>query len=139
MIIFGTTGIFVKRIPLSSGIIAGVRELVGADFLYLFTLIKKGNLSQKAIINNLKILIWSGILIGANWIFLFESYSYTTIVQPYYTIPNSCIYILISPIFLKENLTFKKIILPFFSYTSFNFLNLVTAGIYFFLRNICFS
>ena len=111
MIIFGTIGIFVKSIPLSSGIIAGVRGLVGAGFLYLFTLIKKGSLSQKAIISNLKILIWSGILIGANWIFLFESYSYTTIATAtlcYYLAP--VFIILMSSIFLKENLTLKKII-----------------------------
>ena len=49
MVIFGTIGIFVKNIPLSSGIIAGVRGLMGAGFLYLLTFIKKEGISWKDI------------------------------------------------------------------------------------------
>ena len=129
MIIFGTIGIFVKSIPLSSEIIAGIRGLVGVGFLYLFTLIKKGSLSQKAIISNLKILIWSGILIGANWIFLFESYSYTTIATAtlcYYLAP--VFIILMSPIFLKENLTLKKIICVLIALIGMTFVSGVFKG-----------
>ena len=111
MFIFGTIGIFRKYIPLPSSVIALSRGVIGTLFLLLAVLLKKDKISFKAVKNNLWQLILSGILIGFNWIFLFEAYRYTTVATAtlcYYMAP--IFVILASPLILKEKLTCKKII-----------------------------
>ncbi len=111
MLIFGTIGIFVRNIPLSSGMVALVRGVVGTLFLLLFTAITGKKISKKDIKNNLAVLIISGVLIGFNWVLLFEAYKYTTVAVAtlcYYMAP--VFVILLSPVFLKEKLSIKKII-----------------------------
>ncbi|MFR2989191.1 MAG: EamA family transporter, partial [Faecalibacillus sp.] len=57
------------------------------------------------------ILIISGMAIGFNWVFLFNSYNYITVANAtivYYLAP--VIVIFVSPIFLKEKLTLKKVL-----------------------------
>lgn len=56
----------------------------------------------------------SGIALGGNWIFLYQSYEYTTLTNAtlgYYFAP--VFVMLLSPIFLKEKLSFKKVICIF--------------------------
>lgn len=111
MAIFGTIGIFVRFIDFGRGFIASSRGIIGALFLLALALILKKKPSLAAIKANLPILLISGAAIGINWILLFESYSYTTIAAStlcYYMAP--VIVILLSPIFLKERLTAKKLI-----------------------------
>ena len=65
------------------------------------------NTNKKGII----ILIISGMAIGLNWVFLFNSYNYITVANAtivYYLAP--VIVIFVSPIFLKEKLTLKKVL-----------------------------
>lgn len=110
MFIFGTIGIYRRNIPLSSGMLALVRGTIGTLFLILFVSIKGMRPSLKAIKANLLLLSLSGILIGYNWILLFESYQYTSVAIAtlcYYMAP--IFVMLVSPIFLKESLTLKKI------------------------------
>lgn len=109
MIIFGTIGIFVKFIPISSGIIASSRGIIGALFLLCFVTLKKQLISKKQIKSNFIILLISGILIGLNWIFLFESFNYISVGTAtlcYYLAPFFTI--ILSSIFLKEKITIKK-------------------------------
>lgn len=114
MTIFGTIGIFVKHIPLPSGMIACVRGFVGVGFLLLITLIKKSRISFNDIRRNLVLLCISGAFIGINWILLFEAYRYTTVATAtlcYYMAPMFVT--LASPFILKEKLTLKKVICIF--------------------------
>lgn len=109
MIVFGTIGIFVKFIPISSGIIASSRGIIGALFLLCFVTLKKKVISKKQIKSNFIILLISGILIGLNWIFLFESFNYISVGTAtlcYYLAPFFTI--ILSSIFLKEKITIKK-------------------------------
>ncbi|MBQ4155200.1 MAG: EamA family transporter [Clostridia bacterium] len=111
MIIFGTIGIFVKYIPISSSTIALLRASIGFIFLLLVILCKKSKISFKSINKNLKFLIPSGMFLGVNWILLFESYRYTTVATAtlcYYLAPTFII--IASPFVLKEKLGVKKII-----------------------------
>ena len=78
MLIFGTIGVFVKYIPLPSGIIAMARGFTGVAFLLIVILIKKQKLNKEALKANLLKLVVSGAFIGFNWIFLFEA----IIIQP---------------------------------------------------------
>ncbi len=114
MTIFGTIGIFVRYIPLSSSVIAFVRGIIGVVFLLLVTLCQKRKLSIKDIKRNLLLLCISGGFIGINWILLFEAYRYTTVATAtlcYYMAP---IFVtLASPFVLKEKLTLKKTVCIF--------------------------
>ena len=111
MLVFSSIGIFVKYIPMPSSVIAFARGLTGMIFLLLVVLVTKNKLSPENIKKNLLVLVLSGAAIGFNWIFLFESYNYTTVATAtltYYLAPFFVM--LASPFFLKEKLTLKQFI-----------------------------
>lgn len=111
MVIWGTIGIFRRYIPLSSGIIAFTRGLIGTIFLVLTVVVTRKKISFSDIKKNVFLLCLSGALIGANWILLFEAYNYTSVATAtlcYYMEP--IFVMLVSPIFLKEKLSFKKVL-----------------------------
>lgn len=110
MLIFGSIGLFVRGIDLPSSEIALFRGIIGSTFLLLSMAILKNKFSWKTIRSNLTILLLSGAAIGANWIFLFEAYKYTTISTAtlcYYCAP--VIVIMLSPLILKEKLSGLKV------------------------------
>jgi RarD protein len=111
MLIFGSIGLFVKNIELSSVQIALMRGLIGCLFIFAASLIRKQKLSWKAIRPNLALLLCSGAAIGLNWILLFEAYRYTTISNAtlsYYFAPVFVMFL--APLILKERLTPKKVL-----------------------------
>jgi len=111
MLIFGSIGIFVRNIDLSSMEIAFLRAAIGSIFIGIFGLFIKEKKSLKLIKENILLLLLSGIALGFNWIFLFQAYKYTTISNAtlsYYFAP--VFVIILSPIVLKEKLTKRKII-----------------------------
>ena len=111
MFIFGTIGLFVRWIPLPSSVIALARGVIGMLFLLLVMAAKKIPLSKKTIGKNLPWLLLSGVLLGFNWILLFESYRYTSVAIStlcYYMAP--ILIILASPLVLREKLTVKKLV-----------------------------
>lgn len=111
MLTFSTIGIFIKNIDLSSSEIAFSRGIIGSVFLLITSYILKTNVSVTSIKGNLKLLVFSGIAMGLNWMFLFEAYKYTTIsiaTISYYFAP---IFVMIaSPLLLKEKISLKKVI-----------------------------
>ncbi|WP_462424329.1 DMT family transporter [Fusobacterium ulcerans] len=111
MLIFGTIGLFVKNIDLTSSEIALVRGVIGGIILVVVSLLTKNKVSFKDVKANLLLLLLSGGAIGLNWIFLFQAYKYTTISNAtlsYYFAP--VFVMLLSPFILKEKLTLKKIL-----------------------------
>ncbi len=109
MLIFGTIGIFRKYIPLSSSMLSMLRGFIGVAFLLVLVKVQGRKLDAATIRANGKLLVISGILIGLNWIALFESYRYTSVAVAtlcYYMAP--VMVILASPLVLKEKLTVKK-------------------------------
>lgn len=110
MVIWGTVGIFIKKLPLPSAVISLGRGITGALFLLLTAILAKKPLDRPAIKKNLKLLIVSGIMIGVNWILLFESYKYipvSTATLCYYLSP--VFVTLASPVILQEKLTGTKL------------------------------
>lgn len=111
MLIFGSIGIFRKYIPLSSSVIAFSRGFIGVLFLLVLILLKKDKLNKKSIKDNLWLLIISGSFIGLNWVFLFESYKYTSVATAtlcYYMAP---IFVMIASTFLfKERLSLINVV-----------------------------
>ena len=111
MTIFGTIGLFVRNINLSSGEIALYRAVMAIILIGLYLLITKQKIPFKSLKKQIPLLIISGIAIGVNWILLFEAYRYTTVsvaTLSYYFAP--VIVTIISPILFKEKLTIKQII-----------------------------
>ncbi|MED1467209.1 DMT family transporter [Bacillus salipaludis] len=110
MLIWGSLGIFVKNINLSSSEIALLRGIIGSIFLIFFLVIAKQKPSIQAVKKNLVLLIFSGAAIGFNWILLFQSYRYTTVSNAtlsYYFAP---VFVMaLSPFVLKERLTPVKV------------------------------
>ena len=109
MLIFGTIGLFVKNIELSSSEIALTRGFIGGVTLILATIFLKKKISFEAIKNNLYLLIFSGLAVGLNWIFLFQGYKYTSISNAtlsYYFAP--VFVTILAPFILKEKLTLSK-------------------------------
>jgi RarD protein len=109
MLIFGTIAIFVRNIELTSKEIAVLRGVIGSIFLLGVMLFSKEKTSFSVIKKNLPILVLSGLGVGANWIFLFEAYKYTTVsiaTLSYYCAP---IFVTImAPIILKEKISLIK-------------------------------
>ena len=140
MLIFGSIGVFRRYIPASSAFLACSRGLLGGLFIFVFLkLIRRGDKAtaarktagetlagespagesstgkstagQKLAGRQIGWLIFTGILIGINWILLFEAFNQTTVpiaTLCYYMQPT--IIVLLSPLVFKEKLTQKKAI-----------------------------
>ncbi|SIR58765.1 rarD protein [Peribacillus simplex] len=111
MIIFGTIGLVQRYIDLSSSETALLSSSIGCLFLMFVFFMMKKSISWKLLKTNASILFLSGITLGGNWIFLYQSYDYTTITNAtlgYYFAP--VFVMILSPIILKEQLPIKKIV-----------------------------
>ncbi|WP_102691682.1 DMT family transporter [Rummeliibacillus pycnus] len=111
MIIFGTIGLVVRYIDLSSSETALLSSSIGCLFLSFVFWVMRKSIPWKLVKANAFILLLSGIALGGNWIFLYQSYDHTTITNAtlaYYFAP--VFVILLSPIILKEQVTIKKIV-----------------------------
>lgn len=111
MLIWGTMGVFIKTIPLSSLEIAFYRSIIGAIFIIILSIAQREKWNKEDLKEDLKILIPSGIALGTGWVLLFQGYKNTTIsiaTLSYYIAP---VFIVILSIFvLKEKITRKKIL-----------------------------
>ena len=111
MIIFGTIGLVVRYIDLSSSERALVSSFIGCLFLLLIFFISKKKISWNLVKSNALFLILSGIALGGNWIFLYQSYDHTTLANAtlgYYFAP--VFVMILSPFVLREQLSIKKIV-----------------------------
>lgn len=111
MTIFGTLGLFVRNIPVSSGELALYRAVLAALLIAVFLLITKQKIPFANIKKEVPLLLASGVAMGINWILLFEAYKYTTVsvaTLSYYFAP--VIVTVVCPILFKEKLTGKQIV-----------------------------
>ena len=116
MMVFGTIGILVKNINLSSGEIALFRAIIATIAIIIYKLISGNKIVFKEIKKDLPILFLSGAAIGFNWILLFQAYNYTTVsiaTLSYYFAP--VIVMIVCPILFREKLTIKQLICFFMS------------------------
>ncbi len=111
MTIFGTLGLFVRNIPVSSGELALYRAVLAALLIAAYLLITKQNIPFANIKKEVPLLLASGIAMGINWILLFEAYKYTTVsvaTLSYYFAP--VIVTVVCPILFQEKLTTKQVV-----------------------------
>ena len=111
MAIFGTIGIFVRNIPVSSGELALYRAVMAALLLGAFLLVTGQKIPFGKIKKESPLLLASGVAMGINWILLFEAYKYTSVsvaTLSYYFAP--VIVTAVCPFLFKEKLTGKQIL-----------------------------
>ena len=111
MTIFGTLGIFVRSIPVSSGELALYRAVMAALLIGAFLLLTRQKIPFGKIKKELPLLLASGVAMGINWILLFEAYKYTSVsvaTLSYYFAP--VIVTAVCPLLFKERLTGKQIL-----------------------------
>lgn len=109
MTIFGTIGLFVRNINVSSGELALYRAILAAVLISIYMIATKKKIPWKESKKEIPILLFSGAAMGFNWILLFEAYKYTTVsvaTLSYYFAP--VIVILVCPIIFKEKMTKKQ-------------------------------
>ena len=111
MAIFGTLGIFVRNIPISSGELALYRAILAAILIAVYLLVTKQKIPFAKIKKEIPVLLLSGIAMGINWILLFEAYKYTTVslaTLSYYFAP--VIVTVVCPLLFHEKLTGKQML-----------------------------
>ena len=112
MLIFGTIGIFRRDMPIPSELIAFFRGAVGCVFLSAVSALRKGSAGKEKLAPKMTAkLIISGVVLGVNWILLFEAYNYTAVSAAtlcYYMAP--VFVLLLSVLILRERLTPVKTI-----------------------------
>ena len=111
MLIFGTLGLFVRNVPVSSGELALYRAILATGMIGLFLLVTRQPVPFAAIKKEVPLLLLSGAAMGFNWILLFEAYRYTTVsaaTLSYYFAP--VIVTVISPFLFREKLSLRQMI-----------------------------
>lgn len=109
MAIFGAIGLVRRLIPLPSSVIAMARGLIGGAAILLVLLARGKRISLRALGGEGLWLALAGVLLGFNWILLFEAYRYTTVAIAtlcYYMAP--ILVVLVSPLLFHERITAKK-------------------------------
>lgn len=105
MAVFGTIGLFVKNISVSSGELALYRALLAILLIGGAMVVTHQRIDLKKIKKELPLLLLSGAAMGFNWILLFEAYKYTTVsvaTLSYYFAP--VIVTVVSPLIFKEKM-----------------------------------
>ena len=129
MAIYGTIGIFRRLIPLSSGMLACCRGLIGGLVLLAWMRLRGGRLRLDIPRGKKLLLAVTGGLIGLNWILLFEAYNYTTVgiaTLCYYMQPT--LLILLSPLVFRERLTWLKGLCAALAFCGMAFISGITEG-----------
>ena len=109
MTVFGTLGLFVRNISVSSGELALYRAILAALLIVAFLFITKQKIPFTEIKKEIPFLLLSGVAMGFNWILLFEAYKYTTVsvaTLSYYFEP--VIVTVACPVLFKEKMSAKQ-------------------------------
>lgn len=111
MLIFGSIGLFVRKIPIPSLHIAFIRSFVGTFVMISIYVFLKKKIDREAVLRNRYNLLFGGAFLGINWILLFEAYKNTTITSAtlaYYMAP--ILFILLSTVVFRVKLTGIRIL-----------------------------
>ena len=109
MAVFGTLGLFVRNISVTSGELALYRAILAILLVGSFIAVSGNKIPFREIKKEIPLLLLSGAAMGFNWILLFEAYKFTTVsaaTLSYYFAP--VIVTLVCPILFKEKMTAKK-------------------------------
>lgn len=110
MILWASIGLFTRSIALDSFELAFFRAFLSLPFLFFFLKLNKKD-NKRLPLKTIIYYLFTGALIGIAWSLLFQGYKYTTLSTAV-LIYNMCpVYVIIlAPFFLKEKITFSRII-----------------------------
>lgn len=109
MAVFGTLGLFVRNISVSSGELALYRAILAALLIAVFLLGTRQKIPVQEMKQELPLLLLSGVAMGFNWILLFQAYKYTTVsvaTLSYYFAP--VIVTVACPLLFQEKMSAKQ-------------------------------
>ena len=110
-VIFGTLGLFVRLIPLSSTALACARGIVGSLLLYGFLRLTGRSLHLPTSRRRMLLLLVSGVCLTLNWAFLFEAYRLTTLATAELAYEMAPVMVIVvSPFLLGEHLTRTRMV-----------------------------
>ena len=124
MIVFGLVGIIRRMIPMDSLPLACFRAFFGGVSLYFVIRAGGRKLDMNAIRRRLPLMVLVGVIMGFNWVFLFEAYKYTSVATAtvcYYMEP--VFMILASPFVFKERITPPKAVCVILSFIGMVFVS----------------
>ena len=111
ILIYGTLGVFVRYAGQPSALVALARSSIGTLFLLFLLAVKRQKIDFSAIRRNWRPLLIAGVLLGLNWVTLFEAYRYTTVaVATLCTYLNPIIIVFGAAILMHEQLTARKLL-----------------------------
>ena len=111
ILIYGTLGVFVRYAGQPSALVALARSSIGTLFLLVLLAVKRQKIDFAAIRRNWRPLLIAGVLLGLNWVTLFEAYRYTTVaVATLCTYLNPIIIVFGAAILMHEQLTARKLL-----------------------------
>ena len=111
ILIYGTLGVFVRYAAQPSALVALARSSIGTLFLLFLLAVKRQKIDFAAIRRNWRPLLIAGVLLGLNWVTLFEAYRYTTVaVATLCTYLNPIIIVFGAAILMHEQLTARKLL-----------------------------
>ena len=110
LLLFGLNGFVASHIALNSYEIVFLRTMIGSLLLIVFFVLGKGRFHLKDNHRDILFITFSGIAMGACWLFLYEAYqqigvSFASLL--YYCGP--VLVMILSPVLFKEELTKPKI------------------------------
>lgn len=111
VVTFGTIGVVSSFIPLSSSAIVFYRALIASTFLICISVLTKRKFDFIKIKKYLQFLFLTGIFMGLNWLFQFESFKAASVsigTVCYNTMP--IFVILLTPIMFKQKISIKNIV-----------------------------
>ena len=102
---------FVRYAGQPSALVALARSSIGTLFLLFLLAVKRQKIDFSAIRRNWRPLLIAGVLLGLNWVTLFEAYRYTTVaVATLCTYLNPIIIVFGAAILMHEQLTARKLL-----------------------------
>lgn len=110
LLLFGLNGIVASNIELNSYEIVFLRTFIGSILLGVLFLLNKGKFHCKKNKKDTMFIVFSGMAMGASWMFLYEAYQQIGVSLAsllYYCGP--VIIMILSPIIFREKLTISKI------------------------------
>ena len=111
LLIFGSNGVIASHIPLSSYEIVLTRTAIGAMVLWMIFLLTRQRSTIAAYRKEFVFLALSGVMMGLNWLFLFESYRTIGVglgtVACYF---GPVLVMMLSPLLFREKLTWPKVL-----------------------------
>ena len=109
--LWGTVGICVRFLSISSSFLAIFRAVIGLVFIVGALAVMRRAINWHTLKSNLALLAFSGVAIGLNWLFLFQAYLYTSVaVATLFNYLAPIYVVVLSPLVLGERLNRHKLL-----------------------------